>query len=186
MTLEIRALAIPEVRLVTPRRFADARGFFAETWNRKALAAAGIDCEFCQDNFSRSLEVGTVRGLHYQSPPHAQAKLVSVLKGRIFDVAVDLRRSSPSFGRHVAVELDAERGTQVFIPAGFAHGFCTLAPDTWVAYKVDAHYAVESDAGIFWADPALGIDWPVSPAQAVLSPKDAALPVLSAVISPFE
>lgn len=185
MTLDIRPLSLADVKLITPRRFADTRGHFTETWNRQVWAAAGIDAAFCQDNQSLSTTVGTIRGLHFQKPPHAQAKLVSVLKGRIFDVAVDLRKSSPTFGRHVTAELDAERGTQLFVPKGFAHGFCTLAPDTLVAYKVDAHYAPESDAGIFWADETLGIAWPVTQTSAQLSPKDAALPRLKDIASPF-
>jgi dTDP-4-dehydrorhamnose 3,5-epimerase len=185
MTLEVRALAIPEVKLITPRRFGDARGYFVESWNKRALSAAGIEAEFCQDNQSLSGPAATVRGLHFQRPPHAQAKLVSVLKGRIFDVAVDLRKTSPTFGSHVSAELDAETGAQIFVPAGFAHGFCTLAPDTLVFYKVDAHYAPESDAGIFWADEALGIAWPVARERALLSPKDAALPRLKDIVSPF-
>ena len=185
MTLAIRPLAIPDVKLITPRRFADTRGHFTETWNAKTWSAAGIDAAFCQDNQSLSTSVGTIRGLHFQRPPHAQAKLVSVLSGHIFDVAVYLRRASPTFGRHVTAELDAESGTQIFVPAGFAHGFCTLAPDTLVSYKVDAHYAPESDAGIFWADEALGIAWPVTPDRAHLSPKDAALPRLKDIASPF-
>ncbi len=186
MTLDVRPLAIPDVKLVTPRRFADARGYFTETWHRKSLRDAGIDCDFCQDNLSLSASAGTVRGLHFQTPPNAQAKLVSVPKGRIFDVAVDLRKSSATFGRHVAVELDAERGAQLFIPAGFAHGFCTLAPGTLVFYKVDAHYAPNSDAGIFWADPSLGIDWPVTTDGAHLSAKDAALPSLGVIVGSFQ
>jgi dTDP-4-dehydrorhamnose 3,5-epimerase len=185
MTPDVKALAIGDVKLITPRRFGDARGYFAETWNRKALRAAGIEADFCQDNLSLSGPAGTVRGLHFQTPPHAQAKLVSVLKGRIFDVAVDLRKSSPTYRRHVAVELDAETGAQLFVPKGFAHGFCTLAPDTLVFYKVDAHYAPESDAGIFWADEMLGIAWPIMRDQALLSPKDAALPRLKDIVSPF-
>jgi dTDP-4-dehydrorhamnose 3,5-epimerase len=185
MTLDIRALAIPAVKLITPRRFGDARGYFAETWNRKAMQAAGIEADFCQDNESLSGPVGTARGLHFQKPPHAQAKLVSVLRGRVFDVAVDLRKASPTYGRHVSVELDAETGAQIFVPRGFAHGFCTLAADTRVFYKVDAHYAPESDAGILWADEALSIAWPVSRDRALLSPKDAALPRLKDIVSPF-
>ncbi len=185
MTLDIRALAIPEVKLIVPRRFADARGHFVETWNRKVWTAAGLDAAFVQDNQSLSAQTGTVRGLHFQRPPHAQAKLVSVLKGKIFDVAVDLRKASPTFGRHVTVELDADTGAELFVPQGFAHGFCTLAPDTLVAYKVDAHYAPESDAGIFWADERLGIAWPVAQDRAHLSPKDAALPRLKDIESPF-
>ncbi|NOT39671.1 MAG: dTDP-4-dehydrorhamnose 3,5-epimerase [Alphaproteobacteria bacterium] len=185
MTLDVRPLAIPGLKLIAPRRFADARGYFAETWNRKTFRAAGIDADFCQDNQSLSRAVGTVRGLHFQNPPHAQAKLVGVLAGRIFDVAVDLRTASPTFGKHAAVELSAANGAQLFVPAGFAHGFCTLEPDTVVAYKVDAHYAPEADAGIFWADDALGIAWPVTGDKAQLSPKDAALPLLEDLVNPF-
>ncbi len=173
-------LAIPDVRLLKPRRFGDSRGWFAETWSRRSL-----DVAFCQDNMSRSAEVGTVRGLHFQKPPHAQAKLVMVLKGRILDVAVDIRRASPTFGRHVAVELSAEEGNQLFIPRGFAHGFCTLEPGTEVMYKVDDFYAPETDAGIFWADPDLAINWPVRVDQAHLSPKDLGLPRLKDIESPF-
>jgi dTDP-4-dehydrorhamnose 3,5-epimerase len=186
MKLDHRALAIPDVKLVVPRRFADARGYFAEGWNRKAWQAAGLpEADFCQDNHSLSVQQGTVRGLHFQRPPHAQAKLVSVLKGRIFDVVVDLRKASLTFGRHVAVELDAETGAELYVPKGFAHGFCTLAPDTLVFYKVDAHYAPDADAGISWVDETLGIAWPVSPAAALVSPKDAALPRLKDIVSPF-
>lgn len=185
MTLDVRALAIPDVKLITPRRFRDARGYFAETWNRRAMAAAGIDADFCQDNQSLSGPRGTVRGLHFQKPPHAQAKLVSVPNGRVFDVVVDLRKTSPTYRRHVTAELDAESGAQLFVPRGFAHGFCTLSPHTLVLYKVDAHYAPESDAGIFWADDALGIAWPVPRGEALLSPKDAALPCLNDIINPF-
>jgi dTDP-4-dehydrorhamnose 3,5-epimerase len=178
-------LAIPDLKLITPRRFTDARGWFVETWNRKGLRGEGIDIDFCQDNQSLSIQPGTIRGLHFQKPPYAQAKLVGVLKGRIFDVAVDLRRASPTYGRHVSVELDAETGAQLFIPAGFAHGFGTLEPETLVQYKVDAHYAPEADAGIYWADETLGITWPVEPSRAHLSPKDANLPRLRDIASPF-
>ena len=156
-------LSIPDVRLFTPRRFGDHRGWFTETWSRRTL-----DIAFCQDNMSLSAEVGTIRGLHFQQPPHAQAKLVMVLKGAILDVAVDIRRASPTFGRHVAVELSAAAGNQLLIPRGFAHGFCTLEPGTQVLYKVDDFYAPESDAGIFWADPDLAINWPVRVDQAHL------------------
>lgn len=174
------SLAIPDVKLITPRRFSDDRGYFVETWSRKLLAV-----DFCQDNQSLSLHAGTIRGLHFQMAPFAQAKLVSVLKGRIFDVAVDLRKASPSFGQHVTVELDASTGNQLFVPQGFAHGFCTLEPNTLVHYKVDAHYAPDADAGIYWADEALGITWPVDKAHAHLSPKDANLPRLKDVHVPF-
>jgi dTDP-4-dehydrorhamnose 3,5-epimerase len=173
-------LSIPDVRLITPRRFGDDRGWFTETWSRRTL-----DIAFCQDNMSLSAEVGTIRGLHFQKPPHAQAKLVMVLQGRILDVAVDIRRASPTFGQHVAVELSAAAGNQLLIPRGFAHGFCTLEPGTQVMYKVDDFYAPETDAGIFWADPDLAINWPVRVDQAHLSPKDLGLPRLKDIESPF-
>jgi dTDP-4-dehydrorhamnose 3,5-epimerase len=173
-------LSIPDVRLITPRRFGDDRGWFTETWSRRTL-----DIGFCQDNMSLSAEVGTIRGLHFQKPPHAQAKLVMVLQGRILDVAVDIRRASPTFGQHVAVELSAAAGNQLLIPRGFAHGFCTLEPGTQVMYKVDDFYAPETDAGIFWADPDLAINWPVRVDQAHLSPKDLGLPRLKDIDSPF-
>lgn len=173
-------LSIPDVRLITPRRFGDHRGWFTETWSRRTL-----DIAFCQDNMSLSAEVGTVRGLHFQKPPHAQAKLVMVLQGAILDVAVDIRSASPTFGQHVAVELSAAAGNQLLIPRGFAHGFCTLEPGTQVMYKVDDFYAPETDAGIFWADPDLAINWPVRVDQAHLSPKDLGLPRLKDIESPF-
>lgn len=173
-------LAIPDVKLFVPRRFGDQRGWFAETWSRRAL-----DVDFCQDNMSLSAQVGTVRGLHFQVPPQPQAKLVSVLRGRILDVAVDMRAGSPTFGRHVAVELSSAEGNQLFVPRGFAHGFCTLEPDTLVMYKVDGFYAPDCDAGIFWADPDLGINWPVTVDRAHLSPKDQKLPRLRDIASPF-
>jgi len=173
-------LAIPDVKVLTPRRFGDNRGWFTESWSRRAL-----DVDFCQDNMSLSAPRGTVRGLHFQKPPHAQAKLVSVLRGRILDVAVDIRVGSPTFGSHVAIELSADEGNQLFVPRGFAHGFCTLEPDTMVMYKVDSFYAPESDAGLLWSDPALGITWPVTPATAELSPKDQKLPRLADIMSPF-
>jgi dTDP-4-dehydrorhamnose 3,5-epimerase len=173
-------LSIPDVRLITPRRFGDHRGWFTETWSRRTL-----DIAFCQDNMSLSAEMGTIRGLHFQKPPHAQAKLIMVLQGAILDVAVDIRRASPTFGQHVAVELSAAAGNQLLIPRGFAHGFCTLEPGTQVMYKVDDFYAPETDAGIFWADPDLAINWPVRVDQAHLSPKDLGLPRLKDIESPF-
>jgi len=173
-------LSIPDVRLLTPRRFGDHRGWFTETWSRRTH-----DIAFCQDNMSLSAEVGTIRGLHFQKPPHAQAKLVMVLQGAILDVAVDIRRASSTFGQHVAVELSAAAGNQLLIPRGFAHGFCTLEPGTQVMYKVDDFFAPESDAGIFWADPDLAINWPVRVDQAHLSPKDLGLPRLKDIESPF-
>lgn len=173
-------LSIPDVRLLTPRRFGDDRGWFTETWSRRSL-----DIAFCQDNMSLSAQPGTIRGLHFQKPPHAQAKLVMVLQGAILDVAVDIRRASPTFGKHVAVELSAAAGNQLLIPRGFAHGFCTLEPGTQVMYKVDDFYAPETDAGIHWADPDLAINWPVRVDQAHLSPKDLGLPRLKDIESPF-
>jgi len=181
MKLSIRPLALPEIKLISAPRFRDQRGYFAETYVQGDFAAAGIATDFVQDNESLSRAVGTVRGLHFQIPPFAQAKLIRVLTGRIFDACLDLRRSSPRYGRHVTVELSAETGDQLFVPAGFAHGFCTLEPDTTVLYKVDAIYSAEHERGIAWADPALAIPWPIGQDAAVLSAKDAALPPLREV-----
>ena len=155
-----------------------ARGFFSEVYTRARYHDAGITAEFVQDNHSYSGPVGTVRGLHFQRPPFAQAKLVRVLKGAILDVAIDLRRASPTFGWHVSVELSARAWNQLYIPVGFAHGFCTLEPDTEVSYKVDTYYSAEHDGGVLWNDPALGITWPVDAAMAVLSGKDKQFPRL--------
>ncbi len=176
--MEIQSLAIPDVKLIQPKRFGDARGFFSEVYSRPAFAAAGIDVEFVQDNHSSSAKPGTVRGLHFQTAPFAQSKLVRVTRGRILDVAVDLRRTSVTYGQHVSAELSAENWTQILVPAGFAHGFCTLEPDTEVVYKVSCTYAPTHDGGVLWNDPELAIVWPVSSAAAVLSDKDAKLPRL--------
>ena len=181
MAVSITQLAISEVRLVVPDRFGDDRGYFSETYSRKVFAAAGIGDEFVQDNHSLSAEPGTVRGLHYQTAPFAQGKLVRVVRGAIFDVAVDLRVGSPSFGAHVAATLSAANGHQLYVPAGFGHGFCTLEPDTEVVYKVTAYYSRAHDRGVRWNDPALGIAWPVAPGKAVLSAKDSVLPHLAEV-----
>ena len=178
MKLDVLPLSLSGVRLIRAKRYLDRRGYFAEAYVRRDFADVGIPQEFVQDNQSCSSARGTVRGLHFQIPPFAQAKLVRVLRGRILDVVVDLRRASPSYGRHLSVELGADSGDQLYVPAGFAHGFCTLVADTEVLYKVDAVYSAEHDRGVNWADPALGIAWPVSEADAVLSPKDAALPAL--------
>jgi len=167
-------------RLITPRRFADARGWFAETWHAERYLEAGIAANFCQDNQSFSRPPLTLRGLHFQRPPHAQAKLVRCIKGRIFDVAVDLRRSSPTFMKWVGVELTAELGNQLFIPAGFGHGFLTLEPECEIAYKVDSYYAPDADGGIAWNDPVLAIEWPLADGDfPLLSDKDAGLPKLN-------
>lgn len=176
--LDIQRTDLDGVLLLTPRRFGDARGFFSEVYNQARFAAAGVDVTFVQDNHSRSASAGTVRALHFQRPPFAQAKLVRVLRGAIVDVVVDLRPSSPTYRRHLAVELSAASWQQLFVPAGFLHGFCTLEPDTEVFYKVDAYYSAAHDGGVRWNDPALGIDWPVRPEAAVLSDKDRALPLL--------
>ena len=176
--MDIEALAIPDVKLIRPKRFGDARGFFSEVYSRASLAAVGITTEFVQDNHSRSATIGTIRGLHFQTAPFGQDKLVRVTKGRILDVAVDLRRGSPTYGRHVSAELSAENWTQILVPIGFAHGFCTLEPDTEVLYKVSNVYAPANDGGVIWNDPDLGIEWPVNAAVAVLSDKDAKLPRL--------
>lgn len=183
--MKIEPTALADIVIVTPPRFGDRRGYFSESWNREKLVKAGIVTDFCQDNISVSRPVGTVRGLHFQRPPFAQDKLVSVLSGRILDIAVDLRAGSPDFGRHVAVELSAEAGNQLYVPQGFAHGFCTLEPDTMVFYKVSAPYAPEHDSGLLWNDPDLAIDWPVDDSQAVLSDKDRALPRLQDFQTPF-
>lgn len=163
---------------VTPPRFQDARGWFSETWNRDRFRENGIDADFCQDNQSVSLKAGTVRGLHFQRAPHAQAKLVRCLKGRIYDVAVDVRRESPTFKKWVGVELSADAGNQLFLPAGYAHGFLTLEDDCYVAYKVDNYYAPHADGGIAWNDPCLAIDWPVCGLLPILSDKDSRLGLL--------
>lgn len=176
--MEIIATALAEVKVLVPRRFRDARGFFSETYSKRTFAAAGLDIDFTQDNQSLSHEKGTIRGLHFQGPPSAQTKLVSCLMGQILDVAVDIRQGSPSFGRHVAVELSAENGRQLLIPRGFAHGFCTLVPDCLVAYKVDAFYDPAVDFGLAYDDPDLGIEWPIAAEAAILSDKDRRFPRL--------
>lgn len=183
--MNVVALDIPDVKLITPRRFGDHRGFFSEVYNARTFADAGIDIEFVQDNHAFSREAGTLRGLHFQKPPHAQAKLVRVTRGRIYDVAVDIRRESATYGHHVGVELSAGNWSQLLVPAGFAHGYCTLEPDTEVLYKVDAYYAPEHDAGILWSDPALAISWPVAADKAQLSDKDLRLPLFKDVDPAF-
>jgi dTDP-4-dehydrorhamnose 3,5-epimerase len=170
---------LPDVWTFTPKIFGDARGWFTESYNQKTLEPELGNLPFVQDNHSRSTQTGTVRGLHFQTPPSAQDKLVRVLKGSILDVAVDIRRGSPMFGKHVAVTLDAKTGRQLFVPKGFAHGFITLEPDTEVFYKVTAYYSAEHDRGMLWSDPALRIDWGLAPELAVVSDKDKSLPRLA-------
>lgn len=172
---------IPAVKIVQGVVHVDDRGAFSEVYHFKRYSESGIEPAFVQDNHSISLYRGTIRGLHFQTPPYVQDKLVRVVKGAIFDVAVDLRRNSPTFGKHVALWINAEDGTQVFVPAGFAHGFCTLEPSTEVIYKVSHYYSPAHDKGIAWNDPALGIEWPVDQREAVVSEKDRRLPRLEEV-----
>ena len=184
--MQFEPLALSGLFLLRPTRHGDLRGWFSEVWRRDQWEAAGVNAGFVQDNQSFSAQQGTVRGLHFQLPPFAQAKLVRCVAGRVLDVAVDIRRSSPTFGRAVAVELTAEGGEQLFIPAGFAHGFCTLEPNTSLAYKVDAYYSAAHDRGVLWSDPALGIEWPVGEAEALLSEKDRKQPRLSDAADLFD
>ena len=174
--MQVERLAIPDVILLAPPRFADARGFFSETWNAARFADAGVDAHFVQDNHSLSRAPGTVRGLHCQIAPRVQGKLVRCIRGAIWDVAVDIRHGSATYGQHVAATLSAENGSQLWIPGGFLHGFCTLQPDSEVLYKVTADYDRASERGVVWDDPDLRLNWPVAPGQAVLSDKDRALP----------
>ncbi len=182
----ITEAGLPGVYVVAPQRHQDARGFFSEVFKQSALRAAGIQDAWVQDNHSYSRLAGTVRGFHFQAPPHAQAKLVRVTRGAVLDVALDLRHGSPTFGRHVAVRLDAEAGQQLYLPVGFAHGLCTLEPDTEVIYKVSREYAPSHDLGVRWDDPALGVAWPVSAEAAQLSEKDRRHPLLAELPRYFE
>ena len=174
------------VRIVKPKRFNDDRGWFSEVYNQQAFVKLGINAGFVQDNHSFSLSLGTIRGLHFQRPPHAQDKLVRCIRGRIYDVAVDVRRGSPTYGKHVGAELSAENGLQLYIPAGFAHGFATLEPDCEITYKVSDIYAPQTEGGLRWNDAALGIEWHLPAGiTPLLSAKDAILPSLAAFDSPF-
>lgn len=181
----VESLALPDVKLLTPKRHNDARGFFSETYNQRAFRDAGIGCAFVQDNHSYSKRAGTVRGLHFQAPPHAQAKLVRVVRGSALDVVVDARKQSPTFGKWVSVRLSAAEGAQLFAPKGFLHGFVTLEPETEVTYKVDDFYFGDCDGSVKWNDPDLAIAWGVSAQDAVLSDKDAAAQSWAAFKSPF-
>ena len=169
---EVRSLALPDVKEIVPHRHRDHRGFFSEVWSAPALAAHGIAIDFVQDNHSFSVEEGVLRGLHYQEPPVAQAKLVRVARGAIFDVAVDIRHGSPTFGRWVGLTLTAEAWNQILVPVGFAHGFITLAPNTEVLYKASAPYSPAHERSIRFDDPAIGIDWPLAGRAPILSDRD--------------
>lgn len=173
------------VVVITPRRFGDHRGFFSESYSRKALAENGIDIEFVQDNHSLSATPGTVRGLHFQAPPRAQDKLVRCGKGCLFDVAVDIRKGSPTYGQWFGVELSFENGKQLLVPAGFAHGFVTREPDTEIVYKCSDYYAPETEGALRWDDPGIGIEWNMDGREAILSEKDAIAPVIEGFDSPF-
>lgn len=175
---EATSLGIDGVLLITPARHQDDRGFFSEVYNRRRLDGLGIEDEFVQDNHSLSKDVGTVRGLHFQIDPHPIAKLVRVIRGSVWDVAVDLRRGSATFGQHVSATLSAANWAQMYVPVGFAHGFCTLEPDTEVAYKVTDYWAPEVDKGVAWDDPDLALPWPVDHDEAMLSDKDRDQPLL--------
>lgn len=174
------------VKLIKSRRFGDDRGWFSETYSEQALAKVGIHDRFVQDNQSYSAFTGTIRGLHFQCPPHAQAKLVRCTRGAILDYAVDVRRGSPTYGKWVSAVLSAENGSQLYVPVGYAHAFVTLERDTEVAYKVTDVYAPDCDGGLLWSDATIGIDWPLPISGAVLSDKDKLLPPLAEFDSPFE
>ena len=176
---EIRPLALPEVLLITPKRHGDERGFFSETYSGKALAEAGFTGDFVQDNHSMSTRRGVLRGLHFQRPPFTQDKLVRVTRGAVFDVAVDIRQGSPTFGRWVGEELSAQNWAQLLVPAGFAHGFVTLTDEVEVLYKVTEYYAPASEDGLLWSDPQIGVEWPVPQAEVTTNARDAAWPDLS-------
>ncbi len=184
--LNVEATRIAAVKIIAPRKFRDHRGFFSEIYTRHAFVSAGIDLDFVQDNHVFSVDKGTLRGLHFQSPPFAQDKLVRVTHGRILDLSVYLRRSSPSFGQHVAVELSAENWHQILVPIGFAHGYVTLEPNTEVLYKVSNYYAPEHDHGLAWDDPALDIDWRVDIGRVILSDKDRKHPRLADLPNYFD
>ena len=181
--MELRPLVLDGVMEIVPRRFGDERGFFSETWSARSLSEHGLDIEFVQDNHSLSREPGVLRGLHFQLPPFAQAKLVRVTRGAILDVAVDIRTGSPTYGRWCSLEVSAEAWNQILVPIGFAHGFVTLEPDTEVLYKTSAPYAPEHERAIRYDDPAIGIAWPLE-ADPVLSERDRAWPALAPVGRP--
>ena len=183
--MHIEQTPLQGLLILTPPRFADSRGFFSESWNRQRALAAGIDLDFVQDNHSLSHQPGTVRGLHFQAPPHAQAKLVRCGRGRLLDVAVDIRRGSPTFAQSFSIELSARNGRHLLIPVGFLHGFVTREADTEIVYKCSDYYAADCDRAVRFDDPQIAVDWGIDPASAILSPKDAAAPLLADIDIPF-
>lgn len=183
--LDVKKTEIDGVLLITPKRFKDERGFFVESYNSERFRKAGVSDIFVQDNHSMSIAAATVRGLHYQAPPRAQAKLVRVIKGAVIDVAVDARKGSPTYGKHVRAHLSADNGAELLIPVGFLHGFATLEPMTEIAYKVSDFYSADHDGAVFWNDQELGIDWGIDPSKAVVSEKDAKAVSFSLFKSPF-
>lgn len=183
--MKVQSLSIPDIKLIVPTVHRDARGFFCETFSAHALGEAGIEADFVQDNHSLSVAKGVVRGLHFQTPPHGQGKLVRVVRGAILDVAVDIRKGSPTFGHHVAERLSADNFHQLWVPVGFAHGFATLEPNTEVVYKVTDYYAPDCDRGLAWDDPSLAIDWTIAAGAATLSEKDKKHPRLADLETPF-
>lgn len=183
--MQIEKTALDGVLLITPPRFGDHRGFFSESYSRAKLAEAGVDMAFVQDNHSLSMTLGTVRGLHFQAPPHAQDKLVRCGRGSLFDVAVDIRKGSPTYGQWVGYELSFENGRQLLVPAGFAHGFMTLLPETEIVYKCSDYYAPQTEGALLWNDPDIGIDWPLQGIEPVISDKDAIAPGITGYESPF-
>jgi dTDP-4-dehydrorhamnose 3,5-epimerase len=182
----IRKFEIPDVKLFVPKRFTDVRGSFVETWSDRLFRREIANEAFVQDNQSVSTKKGTLRGLHFQKPPSAQGKLVRVVRGSILDIAVDIRRGSPTYRQHVATKLDAVKGAQLWVPSGFLHGFCTLEDDTEVFYKVTSYYSAKHDAGVLWNDPDLRISWPVDIETVILSEKDQRLPRLCEMPDFFE
>jgi len=177
--MQFKRLEISDIVLILPQKFGDSRGYFSETFRTDWFDENVGNWQFLQDNQSLSAEAGTVRGLHFQLPPRAQGKLVRCISGGILDVAVDIRTGSPTYGQHVKVELTAENGNQLWVPPGFAHGFCTIEPNSIISYKVTDYYSPEHDRGLLWSDPALGIEWPVDAEAAVLSAKDKVQPRLA-------
>ena len=184
--MKIEQTSLPGVLILTPPRFGDARGFFGESWNRGRMAEAGLDIDFVQDNHSLSARAGTLRGLHFQTPPHAQAKLVRCGRGAIYDVAVDIRHGSPTYRQWVGVELNFDNGRQVLIPEGFLHGFVTWQPETEIIYKCSDYYAPDCDGAVRFDDPDIGIDWGLGDVEPILSDKDAAAPRLCDLPSYFQ